>query len=57
MPQAANSACGMEMIMAQIICNDLALGYDGKRIAENINFTVQAGGGVWGGGGGVVLNN
>lgn len=29
--------------MAQIICNDLALGYDGKRIAENINFSVQAG--------------
>ncbi len=29
--------------MAQITCRSLALGYDGKRIAENINFTVQAG--------------
>lgn len=29
--------------MAQITCDALALGYDGKRIAENIYFTVQAG--------------
>ncbi len=29
--------------MAQITCHALALGYDGKRIAEDINFTVQAG--------------
>ncbi len=29
--------------MAQITCRDLSLGYDGKRIAENINFTVRSG--------------
>ncbi len=29
--------------MAQLICQNLALGYEGKRIAENLSFTVEAG--------------
>ena len=29
--------------MAQLICKDLALGYDGKTVAEDINFEVNKG--------------
>lgn len=29
--------------MAQIICRDLAIGYEGKAIVQNINFSVNAG--------------
>lgn len=29
--------------MAQLICNNLTLGYDGKRIVENLSFTVNSG--------------
>lgn len=29
--------------MAQLICNDLSLGYDGKEILHGLNFTVNAG--------------
>ena len=29
--------------MAQLTCQDLALGYEGKRVAENLSFMVEAG--------------
>ena len=33
----------MEQCMAQITCHSLALGYEGKRVVEDLDFTVEAG--------------
>lgn len=42
-PFGTNVKKGMVFIMAQLTCRDLALGYDGKRVVQNLTFAVETG--------------